>query len=156
LGTPNIADAVDGFDSVGLQSRNRRLQVGFLPAADGDASAVTAQHAGDLETQAGAAPGDQCHLSLQQIGPERALVDVHADLLIVSPEVPRTFKDYVRPSPAVDVSAVHSKDRHDDSWQEKSDTTIPGAWSGPVDHGAGAAARAVRVGRQLHRPVGRQ
>jgi hypothetical protein len=56
--TADIADAVGGLDPRLPQSRNRGLKIGFLPAADGDASAVTAQHPGDFQAEAGSAAGD--------------------------------------------------------------------------------------------------
>jgi hypothetical protein len=41
-----------------LQGRNRRLEIGFLSAADRDASAVVAQYPGYLQPETGSAAGD--------------------------------------------------------------------------------------------------
>ena len=66
----DIADAIAGLNPLSPQPLDRRLKIGFLAAADRDASAMTAQDSSDLQAKAGSAAGDQRHLPLQEIGPE--------------------------------------------------------------------------------------
>ena len=83
--TADIAYAVRGLNPRLPQRRNRRLKIGFLSAADRDASTVAAQYPGDLQTEPGSAAGNQCHPPPQEVVPERTRVGDH-DILTDSLE----------------------------------------------------------------------
>jgi len=51
----DIADAIAGLNPLSPQPLDRRLKIGFLAAADRDASAMTAQDSSDLQAKAGSA-----------------------------------------------------------------------------------------------------
>src|SRR5271155_5138686 len=58
VGTAHVTNAVGRLNPLLPQRRNRGLEVGFLPAADSDASPMTAQYPSDLQPQPGSAAGD--------------------------------------------------------------------------------------------------
>lgn len=61
----------DYLDSLSLEGRLSRLDDVLPPPHDGDGGAVEAELRGDLEADAGAASGDERHLPLQHLRPER-------------------------------------------------------------------------------------